>query len=112
MSPFLKITAAAGALLASAPLALALECSKPEPLDATQKAPDLAVQLASPQILAQVPGIYGALRAQFPKASKAQIVDYLVTSYCPVVKAQSGLSAQEQDAKVKSFADAAVNAAF
>lgn len=112
MKKTLAMVAASTAWLWGASFAQALDCPKPQPLDASGKAPALAADLGSPQILNQIPGLLAALHSQFPSASKPQLVDYLVASYCPVVKADGKLSAQEQDAKVKLFADAAVAAAY
>lgn len=106
------IGAAVAAALFGASAALALDCPKPQPLDASGKAPDLAAALASPSVLSEIPGLLGALHSQFPAASKGQLVDYLVGSYCPMVKADAKLSDQEKQAKVKLFADTAVAAAY
>ena len=106
------------ALVASLALALgggaasALECPALQSLDGSSAAPDLKGQLASKDVIAQVPGILGALHQQFPSVSKALLVNYLIAAYCPVVKADAALSDEEKMAKVREFADKVVSSAY
>lgn len=92
--------------------AQALECPALQSLDGSGATPDLKEQLASKDVLNQIPGIIGALHDQFPKASKAQLVNYLIAAYCPVAKADASLSNEEKMAKVKEFADKAISYAY
>ena len=92
--------------------ALALECPKLQPLDAKGTTPDLTKQLATKDVLSQVPGVLGALKEQFPAVGKPMLVNYVIAAYCPVVKADAGLSEQEKDAKLREFADKVVSSAF
>ncbi len=96
---------------AVAPAAHALECPTLQSLDGSGKTPDLTAQL-SKDPLRQVPGVLGALREQFPNASKPQLVNYLIAAYCPVVKADTALSEEEKQARVREFADKVVSSAF
>lgn len=92
--------------------AMALDCPKPQDLDGSGATPDLTRQLATRHVLSQVAGIYGSLHQQYPKATGAQLTNYLIAAYCPVVKADSALSEPEKEAKVKEFADKVVSAAY
>ncbi|WP_296708024.1 hypothetical protein [Rhodoblastus sp.] len=93
--------------------ASALECPKLQsPGGAGAASPDLTAQLSSKDALAQIPGIFASLQQQFPGVSKPILVDYLIASYCPVVKANTSLSDEEKMARVKEFADRVVSKAF
>jgi hypothetical protein len=101
------------AVMASETGAAALECPALQSLGGeTAGTPDLSQQLASKDVLAQVPGLLGTLHAKFPSASNAQLVNYLIAAYCPVVKADAALSDQEKMGKVKEFADKVVSSAY
>jgi hypothetical protein len=43
------------------------------------------------------------LKRRHPQADSAEIVNYLMTAYCPLVKAQSGLSDREKREKMDRF---------
>lgn len=93
--------------------ASALECPKLQsPGGAGAASPDLTAQLSAKDPLAQIPGILGSLKEQFPGVSKPILVDFLIASYCPVVKANTSLSDEEKMARVKEFADRVVSKAF
>jgi hypothetical protein len=93
--------------------ASALECPTLEPYGGAAGVPaTLTQQLASANVLVQIPGILGQLHQQTPRAPNAEIVNYLISAYCPVVKADSRLSEQEKEAKLKGFADAVVAAQY
>jgi hypothetical protein len=99
------------ALGALAPAALALECPALQAPDGSGRTPDLAAPLAQDP-LRQVPGVLGFLKEQFPSASKAQLANYLIAAYCPVVKADAALNEEEKQARVREFADKVVSSAF
>ena len=40
------------------------------------------------------------------------LVNYLIAAYCPVVKAEAGLSDEEKMARVREFADKAISSAY
>jgi hypothetical protein len=112
MKSILGAALAAGLALGAGGAAQALECPALQSLDGSGATPDLKEQLASKDVLKQLPGVIGALHDQFPKASKAQLVNYVIAAYCPVVKADAALSGEEQMAKVKEFADKAIAYAY
>jgi hypothetical protein len=93
--------------------ASALECPTLEPYGGAAGIPaTLTQQLASANVLAQIPGILGQLHQRTPRAPRAELVNYLISAYCPVVTADSSLSEQEKQAKLKGFADAVVAAEY
>jgi hypothetical protein len=107
-------TLAVGLALGS-PLAgaRALECPKPQPLGgAAGAAASLEQQLASKDVLAQIPGILGSLHQQFPKADKQQLTDYLISAYCPVINGAANLNEQEKQAHVREFANSVIAAEY
>jgi hypothetical protein len=44
------------------------------------------------------------LRLRNPNATEGEIVNYLITAYCPTIKAKSGMSLGEQQQAIRSFA--------
>lgn len=91
--------------------ARALECPAPPKLaDAAQ--PDLTGQLSSKDVLAQVPGIIGSLHQQFPRVGAPQLVNFLIATYCPIVKDDASLSEDEKQARIREFADRVVANAY
>jgi hypothetical protein len=101
------------AVLASAISAQALECPSMKAITGDASAqPDLTAQLSGKDVLSQIPGIYGSLKAQFPGVSNAQLSDYLIAAYCPVVKADASLSEEEMKARVNEFADKVVSTVY
>ena len=73
---------------------------------------NLAVVLASGDLGPQVPLIVSALRTRHPGVPGGEIVNYLVTAYCPVVNRISGLSESEKHSKLGAFASQVVQAAY
>jgi hypothetical protein len=43
------------------------------------------------------------LKRRHPEASNSEIVNYLLTAYCPLVKAENGLSDREKRQKMDRF---------
>jgi hypothetical protein len=102
-----------GMICVSLSSASALECPTLEPYGGAAGVPaTLMQQLASANVLAQIPGILGQLHQQTPRAPKPEIVNYLISAYCPVVNADSSLSEPEKEAKLKGFADAVVTTEY
>ena len=90
----------------SMPNAWAMECPKPEPLGGKAGPPaELVKQLASNDVLTEVPGILGHLNQQFPGAGRQALADYLIAAYCPVIGGRTDLNEQEKLVKVKEFGD-------
>lgn len=53
---------------------------------------------------AAVPDIAAWIRNAHPHASDAQIVNYLVTTYCPVIARNASMSEQEKKNALRAFA--------
>ncbi|MCI4679322.1 hypothetical protein K9U39_10545 [Rhodoblastus acidophilus] len=100
------------ALGAGVPAASALECPRLQSLDGSTTLPDLTAQLKTKDVLSQIPGILGYLHEQFPHAGKLPLDNYLIASYCAVVKADATLSEVERQAKIRDFADKVVSKSF
>ena len=60
--------------------------------------------LASSDASNRVPEIVADLRKRYPGVRNAELVNYLVTAYCPVVGRLSGLSDAERKSRVDRFA--------
>ncbi len=43
------------------------------------------------------------LRKKYPKANEEEIINYLITAYCPVVARKTGLSADQATDELKQF---------
>lgn len=97
--------------LASAALpAVALECPVPQPnaapgviRETPAQIDRLASLLGSGDVANRVPEIVRDLRQRFPAAGSAEIVNYLVTAYCPVVNQATGLGDAEKQARLAAF---------
>ena len=50
-----------------------------------------------------VPKILSVLRQHHPHASSAKLTNYLITLYCPVVKANASLSERQKRTRLKHF---------
>ena len=108
-----KMLAVALALGATHAGAWALECPRLQPLGGAAGAPaGLEQQLASKDVLVQIPGILGSLHQQFPKADKQQLTDYLISAYCPVINGAANLNEQEKQAHVREFANSVIAAEY
>ena len=99
--------------LCSAPLAPAgaFECPEPQDLQSLGVLKETSAQtrrtanlLDSGDAGNRVPEIIAELRERHPGVRNAEIVNYLVTAYCPVVARLSGLSDAEKTARVDRFA--------
>jgi len=47
--------------------------------------------------------IIGELRAKYPPVESDELVNYLMTAYCPVVNGMAGLSDGEKQARLDAF---------
>jgi hypothetical protein len=97
----------------------ALDCPAPQPTggpgviqETAAEIDKLAVVLASGDVGPQVPLIVNALRTRHPGAPGGEIVNYLLTAYCPVVNRMSGLSESDKHTKLGAFASQVVQAAY
>jgi hypothetical protein len=109
----------AAAWLALSGPSFALQCPVPQPAggpgviqETAADIDNLAIVLASGDLGPQVPLIVNALRTRHPGVPNGEIVNYLVTAYCPVVNRMSGLSESEKHAKLGAFASQVVQVAY
>ena len=109
---------AAAWLLLAVPC-LALECPAPQPAgapDAIHETPtqinELSQVLASGDLSNQIPVFVHALRNRHPNVPAGELVNYLVTAYCPGVNRLSGLSNGEKQAQLSAFVRQVVQAAY
>ncbi len=68
--------------------------------------------LASDDGVNHAPAVVADLRKRHPHAGNAELEDYLVTAYCPVVAGRHGLSLAERRARVDQFARVANAAVY
>lgn len=90
-------------------VALALECPEPQTaasagiLDEPEAEIDeLSRLLASGDVESRISEIIDDLRRKYPSAENAELVNFLVTAYCPVVNAE-GISEDAKQAKIGTF---------
>jgi hypothetical protein len=110
--------AAAWSLVAT--LCMALECPAPQHAGAsgvTQETPgqiaELSQVLASGDLGNRIPVYVHVLRkSRHPDAPTGDLVNYLVTAYCPVVNSLSGLSDDKKQARMDAFALQVAQAAY
>jgi hypothetical protein len=101
--------ALAGLLIWVAEPARALECPLPQPattasaLKETQQSIQELSNLLAAQGTGVVPEIVTQLRRKYPTAQDAEITNYLVTLYCPVVDKDAALSDAEKAARLGLF---------
>jgi len=113
--PYLGRAAGCAAVLVSLLLTptaavLALECPAPQPLIHVGVLQETAAQTGqTANLLAtgdddnRIRVIVDDLRARYPGAQNAEIVNYLMAAYCPVVAQLSGLGQQEKQARMNRF---------
>lgn len=65
---------------------------------------ELGSLLASGDRVNRAPVVVADLRKRYPGVSNAEIANYLITAYCPVVAKLDGLSMAEQRARMEQFA--------
>jgi hypothetical protein len=101
---------ALAAIIGSASQASALECPAPQKLahpGVLQETPDqiqaASKLLASGDITKNSALIEADLRARYPGVENAELINYLVTAYCPVVNDLKGASDEEKQARMKRF---------
>jgi len=103
------LIAALAACGAAAP-ASALECPDPEGVasrSVLQQTPAeieaTGKRLASGDPEKATPAVVADLRARYPKADAADLVNYVITAYCPVINAYPTLSEAEKKARMDAF---------
>ena len=99
-----------GVCLGAAGPALALECPAPQKLtgpgvlrETQAQINDTATLLATGDVGNRVPMIVADLRKRYPGVENAEVVNYLMAAYCPIVAALSGLSDAEKQARMDRF---------
>jgi hypothetical protein len=97
----------------------ALECPTPQPAGAPGSIQETPAQIAEmSQVLAsgdlsnRIPLFVDALRRRHPNVPAGDLVNYLVTAYCPTVNNLTGLSDGEKQAKMDAFASRVAQAAY
>jgi hypothetical protein len=68
--------------------------------------------LASGDSVNRAPEVVADLRKRYPGVSDAEIENYLVAAYCPVVAKLNGLSVAERKARIDRFAHQASVAVY
>ena len=98
---------------------MALECPTSQPAGAPgtiQETPaqisELSQVLASGDLGNRIPVFVHSLRSRHPDAPTGELVNYLVTAYCPVVNNLTGLSDGEKQARMDAFASQVGQAAY
>ncbi len=97
------------ALVAWTGTGVALECPKPQAAASAGilKEPEAEIDglsrlLASGDVENRISEIIDDLRRKYPNAENAELVNFLVTAYCPVVNAE-GISEEAKKAKIGAF---------
>ena len=113
-----RSVAIAASLLLAAPCT-ALECPTAQPAGAPgaiQETPaqisELSQVLASGDLGNRIPVFVRALHSRHPDAPTGELVNYLVTAYCPVVNSLTGLSDGEKQARMDAFITQVTVAAY
>ena len=93
-------------LLVSLP-AMAFECPVPQPLpgpavlkESAARTREVATLLGSGDVGNRVPVIGKDLRKRYPGVANAEVLNYLMAAYCPVVARLSGLGDMEKRARM------------
>lgn len=102
---------AAALLAASAFPAWALDCPKPQPTakpgilkETPAQIATAGKQLRGGDTLNAIASATADLRIRYPGVENAELVNYLVTAYCPAVAADSKLSEAQKKSAVEGFA--------
>jgi len=90
--------------------ASALECPEPQKLmqsgvlkETQAQIDEASKMLSSGDLGTQVQAIVADLRNRYPQVENAELVNYVITAYCPVVDGLTGLSEPEKKAKMDNF---------
>ena len=106
----LKVAAVLAALL-SVSSVHAMECPKPQPTsrpgiipESAVKIDDLSALLESGDHANRIRVLVQNLRQSYPAAENAEIVNYLVAAFCPMVNQLNGLGDAEKQGRIDAFA--------
>ena len=99
------------AMVAPTGPALALDCPAAQPLakpgilkETPAQMAAVGKQLASGDMYNAIASATADLRVRYPGVESAEVVNYLVTAYCPAVNAKPKLSEAQKRTAVDSFA--------
>lgn len=99
--------------------ALALECPTPQPLakpgvlaETPAEIAQAGKTLSSGDVMSQALTIVADLRKRYPRAESAEIANYLIAAYCPVVAAKESLSEPEKKASMDAFVSRLMKAIY
>jgi hypothetical protein len=88
----------------------ALECPAPQPLtrpgvlrETPAQIAGMSNLLATGDVSNRVTVIVRDLRARYPGVENAELMNYLMAAYCPIVARLSGLGETEKQARMDSF---------
>src|SRR5271165_1212036 len=102
------ITLIAGASLVVP--AFALECPTPQPLAKPGVLKETPAQieatgkmLSTGDVGQQTQAVIADLRSRYPQVENAEIANYLITAYCPVIAQTTALSEAEKKAQLDGF---------
>ena len=102
---------AAALLATSAFPALALDCPKPQPTakpailkETPAQMAAVGKQLTGGDTFNAIASATADLRIRYPGVESAEVVNYLVTAYCPAVAANNKLSEAQKKSAVDGFA--------
>ena len=105
------ILAAALFVATSAVPALALDCPKPQPMakpgilkETPAQMTAVGKQLTVGDTFNAIASATADLRIRYPGVESAELVNYLVTAYCPAVAANNKLSEAQKKSAVDGFA--------
>jgi hypothetical protein len=106
----LATLAAAAVLTVSAVPALALDCPQPQPMakpgilkETPAQIANVGKQLTGGDTFNAIASVTADLRIRYPGVEKAELVNYLLTAYCPAVAADAKLSEAQKKSTVDSF---------
>jgi len=109
----------AAAWMALAAPCIALECPPPQPtgapgaiVETPAQVSELAQLLGSGDLSNRIPIFIHDLRSRYPDVPASELVNYLVTAYCPVVNSLNGLGEAEKQARMDAFTSQVAQAAY
>jgi len=112
------IMAAAAWMALTAPC-IALEYPTPQPAGAPgaiaetpAQVSELAQLLGSGDLSNRIPVLVHDLRGRHPNVPASELVNYLVTAYCPVVNSLNGLGEAEKQVRIDAFTSQVAQAAY
>ncbi len=108
--PLLRITIVAALGMGLAGQALALECPAAKPLErpgVLKETPaqiaDMTNMLVAGDVGNHIRFIVLHLQSHYPSVENAEIINYILNAYCPVVAQDAGLNEQQKEAKLDQF---------